>query len=205
MWGYLAPTGEYRRAASYQAQAHRPGWCCKTAFAAAQSAWAAECSSGGTAACARESPSGEGACGHGQANRSCRYRQFRKGEVSNVYGLPESPGPAACSSQTCPVTLKTKQHTTVSQYGKDCTQGGTQVAYAAHGSPANNTGSSPWGSIERLQALSNLLCIAGGEPSLTSDLQPAMREWLHVAASGATHGDELQRCHMLGAFSFAPL
>ena len=71
------------------------------------------------------------------------------------------------------------------------------------GSPACDAGTSPWGSIERLQALRNLLCIAGGEPLLLEVLQPAMQDWLNMAASGAAHGDHLQRYHILGTFVLA--
>ena len=34
-------------------------------------------------------------------------------------------------------------------------------------------------------------------------LQPAMVDWLNMAASGGTHGDDLQRYHILGVLIVA--
>lgn len=68
-----------------------------------------------------------------------------------------------------------------------------------HATADDAAGSSTWGSTERLQALRNILCIAGGEPSLLETLQPAVQGWLAVAASGSSHGDTFQRQLTLGA------
>ena len=67
-----------------------------------------------------------------------------------------------------------------------------------HGGAA---GSSRWGSAERLQALANLLCIAGGERALLDALQPAVHGWLTLGASGAMHDPDTQQRHLvLGMF-----
>ena len=60
-----------------------------------------------------------------------------------------------------------------------------------------DAGNSPWGSVERLQALANLLCIAGGEPALLEALQPAVHGWLTLGASGGTHDPDMQQRHLI--------
>ena len=69
-----------------------------------------------------------------------------------------------------------------------------------------DAGSSPWGSVERLQALANLLCIAGGEPALLDALQPAVHGWLTLGASGGTHDPDMRQRHLiLGMLPFIVL
>ena len=69
-----------------------------------------------------------------------------------------------------------------------------------------DAGSSPWGSVERLQALANLLCIAGGESVLLDALQPAVHGWLTLGASGGTHDPDMRQRHLiLGMLPFIVL
>lgn len=58
-------------------------------------------------------------------------------------------------------------------------------------------GSSSWGIAERLLALANLLCIAGGEPALVDALQPAGHGWLTLGASAGMHDSDTQQRHLV--------
>ena len=60
-----------------------------------------------------------------------------------------------------------------------------------------DAGSSHWGNVERLQALANLLCIAGGEPTLLDALQPAVHGWLPLGASGGMHDPDMRQRHLI--------
>ena len=53
------------------------------------------------------------------------------------------------------------------------------------------------GSAERLQVLTNLLCIAGDEPALLDALQPAVHGWGTLGASGGRHDADTQQRHLI--------